>query len=924
MANYSFKLGKNGNAEFEITNDSLVLSVNNGEVSHSLTFNDFIKLDRHFNDASAYANEICIRTFNDTTSAQVSGNEILFTTEIKKGIKAFNRFTVLEDVPRILLEIFFETEGKVYDCAPVMATTQLDMDGFELLGGGGTDAFFPIEMKEPNYGFDGHLILKGENKYLKITGGNVSILRDKFYAFTYSLLYYNDDLAFFGKENPLRVSYTFEETDAPIVFPDRQRKFDAESDGEIVSGKLKVDYKLKKDGAAFVFDGIERPISVMCLRNIKTRESVYVDTLSGWESASFDGEKFTFVNPEGLKDISLIITAEKKEEISRIEWSVEVKNDSADYSFIWCNYPRLYYSSKEKCNMFTPRYGGALHKNVNAQPCFTPGGYYPSGFSGTMPYFAIYPTEGGTNGKYFAVHDSEGSFKEFYVSGDSDGFIKFYCKFIAENYVKAGNGQKLPGKAVWQELDGDWYDATLIYREFVETCSWYPKAGEQGRTNIPEWMRDIPFWVMDWVPNETDAEEPIPVNLRPEIEDYNENSWFETPIKLQEAFGVPIGYHLYNWHGIPFNNDYPHYLPAKKALPKGLAELRKHDIRIMPYINALLWDNKDKGGEDFRFTKDAFPGAVKNEFGKQHILRYASHEPDGKLCELSPMCPSAKVWRDELKNLIDRMYKEYDFDAIYLDQIAARVPHLCMDESHGHPLGGGGWWQKNYRELLKEIHTVLPEGKGFTSEANAEVYANDLEGFLSWAWVATTCYVPAFMTVYGGKVTVLGRNANGYLKNSLPCWKYHLAQALCDGTQLGWINSDLVYNETRLNFAKNLVRYRYDNREFYRGARTIRPPFVDAPEERKFSAGLGLGAQGVLHESYLIAGILENGKKRKMIIVNVGEQEYTEKITFRSDENGLKSDNFTFFGDGKIEFTGKDSAEVTVAAGNLIALDWEV
>ena len=464
----------------------------------------------------------------------------------------------------------------------------------------------------------------------------------------------------------------------------------------------------------------------------------------------------------------------------------------------------------------------------------------------------------------------------------------------------------------------------MIYREFVETCSWYPKAGEQGRTNIPEWMRDIPFWVMDWVPNETDAEEPIPVNLRPEIEDYNENSWFETPIKLQEAFGVPIGYHLYNWHGIPFNNDYPHYLPAKKALPKGLAELRKHDIRIMPYINALLWDNKDKGGEDFRFTKDAFPGAVKNEFGKQHILRYASHEPDGKLCELSPMCPSAKVWRDELKNLIDRMYKEYDFDAIYLDQIAARVPHLCMDESHGHPLGGGGWWQKNYRELLKEIHTVLPEGKGFTSEANAEVYANDLEGFLSWAWVATTCYVPAFMTVYGGKVTVLGRNANGYLKNSLPCWKYHLAQALCDGTQLGWINSDLVYNETRLNFAKNLVRYRYDNREFYRGARTIRPPFVDAPEERKFSAGLGLGAQGVLHESYLIAGILENGKKRKMIIVNVGEQEYTEKITFRSDENGLKSDNFTFFGDGKIEFTGKDSAEVTVAAGNLIALDWEV
>ena len=72
-------------------------------------------------------------------------------------------------------------------------------------------------------------------------------------------------------------------------------------------------------------------------------------------------------------------------------------------------------------------------------------------------------------------------------------------------------------------------------------------------------------------------------------------------IKLQNEIGTPIGYHVYNWHKIPFNNDYPHFMPAKESFKKGLKELKKHDIRVMPYTNVLLWDTKDKGNEDFEF-----------------------------------------------------------------------------------------------------------------------------------------------------------------------------------------------------------------------------------------------------------------------------------------------------------------------------------
>ena len=146
MKNYTFKLGKTGKADFKIKEDTLVLSVQNDGVSHSIIFNDFIKPHRHFCDSSAYTEDISISTYNDSTKVSVSGNEILFTTEIIGGLFAFNRFTVCEDTARILLEVFFESDRKIYDCAPVIATTKVDMEGFELLGGAGTDVFFPIEM----------------------------------------------------------------------------------------------------------------------------------------------------------------------------------------------------------------------------------------------------------------------------------------------------------------------------------------------------------------------------------------------------------------------------------------------------------------------------------------------------------------------------------------------------------------------------------------------------------------------------------------------------------------------------------------------------------------------------------------------------------------------------------------------------------
>ena len=102
------------------------------------------------------------------------------------------------------------------------------------------------------------------------------------------------------------------------------------------------------------------------------------------------------------------------------------------------------------------------------------------------------------------------------------------------------------------------------------------------------------------------------------------------------------------------------------------------------------------------------------------------------------------------------MFGELGVDGVYLDQTAAHGPHPCMDKTHSHKPGGGSWWSENQRELLAELNAIKPADKIFTSEGTAEVYANSLDGLLSWAWIVVDKYVPAFMRIYGGKVDASG------------------------------------------------------------------------------------------------------------------------------------------------------------------------
>ena len=168
-----------------------------------------------------------------------------------------------------------------------------------------------------------------------------------------------------------------------------------------------------------------------------------------------------------------------------------------------------------------------------------------------MQYYAVYSESGGI---YLGVEDGRAAIKRF-ASSAGEGSFSLNCDFFAVNSGGAANSFELYGEARWQPFVGDWYDASMIYANFVrESAEWLP---ELGRPDTPERFRNNPFWICDYIPNSPYQRDNKPMSLSAGSDIYEADYWYSAPIRLQKELGVPIAYHVYNWHQIPFNIEYP-------------------------------------------------------------------------------------------------------------------------------------------------------------------------------------------------------------------------------------------------------------------------------------------------------------------------------------------------------------------------------
>jgi len=412
---------------------------------------------------------------------------------------------------------------------------------------------------------------------------------------------------------------------------------------------------------------------------------------------------------------------------------------------------------------------------------------YPN-WRATYQMLGLYDKKGGL---YIASHDPTGSVKTISTSTDEEK-VSFRFNWPAPNMGLDDNGYKLPGKVVLGSIEGDWYKAALIYQAWVkEEAPWWPPAPNKR----PSRIQDIAVWVQ----HETGGDL---ATLVAEV------------LEFAEFMRVPIGFHWYVWHKIPFDNDYPHFFPAKDGFVKTVRELEDSGVRVMPYINGRLWD---ADLDDFK--SEGIKAATKDEKGEPYIEDY------GNGVRNAVINPTTQIWQNKMKEIVLRLQKNSGTSGVYLDQISGASPKLCMDTTHGHPLGGGSWWlDQGYYKLLSAIRNEMPEGAFLTSESMAEPYNHLLDGLLSWNSQFQD-QKPIYSAIYGGRISIFGRhNPVGPDKHKALIMR--AGQQLVFGEQIGWISPKILKEKEPAEFLRKMAQTRYKLIDYFVDGQMLPPPIV--------------------------------------------------------------------------------------------------
>jgi len=550
------------------------------------------------------------------------------------------------------------------------------------------------------------------------------------------------------------------------------------------------------------------PLFSLTLGRVGTTEQQTLTASAGWGNVAFratpDRLRLRWAKPAAanLGDLSVTATAALDHGESALRWRLRIDNRSPDWAVHRVVFPQLAVPELgNRAAVLFPRGPGEVQRGI-WQRDFTYRGNYPDGWC-AMQFLAVYRDRERPTGLYVGMHDPWGSTKHIEVrSTAATRLAQLAFDVPASDSQQAGNDWESSGQAVWQLLRGDWFDAATIYRGWARReARWWPRLVAEGRADTPLWMRELSAWVMTGgAPS--DCVEPVK--------------------RLHDALQLPVGFHWYNWHQIPFDNDYPHYFPTKTNFAASVADLQRSGVFTMPYINGRLWDTRDRGCEDFAFSARALPATTKQEDGKPFVESYGSKETNGEPVRLAVMCPTTRLWQDQVREIVLRLLRDEGVRGVYIDQIAAAAPELCMDPQHGHPLGGGHWWTRGYWDLLEAIRRQMPEDCMLTSECNAEPFIRWFDGYLTWHWQHDG-QVPVFPAVYGGTIQMFGRAYRGGETKDLAL-RMKAGQQLVFGEQIGWFDPSLAGEPQNLPFLRKLIQTRWAYRRYFHAGEMGRPP----------------------------------------------------------------------------------------------------
>lgn len=483
----------------------------------------------------------------------------------------------------------------------------------------------------------------------------------------------------------------------------------------------------------------------------------------------------------GQPDVSVEVRVELPAQSGIAAWTIRVGNDSRSWGLRSVDFPKVNglleagaydlagaLGHTESWGSLYRAYVGRLEKR------------YPDGWRGMSTQFLC--ATRGSSSVYLAAHDPRAWFKVFTIEPGKEYFIRTH----AENAGVAGSGYQAPYPAMLGVYQGDWLAGCKLYREFALTAPWTAQGKVAKGKAVLRAGRDMGLWLREWSWTKDSV---------------GEYAGMIRQVKeAQDFFGVPLGFHWYNWQVPAFDTNYPHFFPAKPGAGRLARGMVARGLVVMPYINGRI---VDQSIADF---KDLLPFTAKSVAGGFHTEVY------GNEVKQAVMCPHTPFWQNKVLSNVRQLVTGLGVNAVYIDQIAAAPPCLCFDSAHGHPLGGGSWWVDAYRKMLVKVRAFArSEGRRvlITTECTAEPYMDGVDAMLV-VTERSECSIPVLPAVYAGYALYFGA-AEGALKNCTnEQWPVESGRDFIWGCQNGWFGFDLFRpgHESQKAYLKTLAQAR--------------------------------------------------------------------------------------------------------------------
>ena len=516
-------------------------------------------------------------------------------------------------------------------------------------------------------------------------------------------------------------------------------------------------------------------------------------------------------------DLAVVITVKISESSPRMLWNISIDNNTG-FTIDHIDFPNVVVpddliGTGGTGRIFWPAQEGCLIEDIRIReespwlkfkpieyPTLGWGGFYPS--SAQMQYMAYYNEIGGL---YIAAHDEKCNPKGIEFHRVSEKGIKLDFRLFPGG---AGKGlYTMPYDMVLEVFDGDWYDASAIYRDWRESSGLPVPPKIRDNRMLPDWYFESPVVITYPVRGHKDMGDMTPNEL------YPYTNALKIVDRYNKAFDSKVMALLMHWEGsAPWAPPYvwPPYGGEKNYLEfvKGLHEKGNLAGLYASGIGYTLRSNTDT-------TYNMYEEYIEKDLEK--VMKVA---PDGTLATNGvcagpnaqrigyDMCPANNFVREVVSDQISRIVNSGTDYIQYFDQNLGGSCYPCYGTGHGHVYGPGLWQNDAMHNIFKGFLPILEKAgykpivgcEAAASEANLQyLLFNDARATIN---LFAGRPVPAYAFVNHEYVNNFMGNQNAVsvaidVKKSPMNFLQRLAYSFCAGDMLTVIlrgNGDMIWD----------------------------------------------------------------------------------------------------------------------------------